>query len=180
MTSFTTTHSSTIAPRTAAAAGTTATALAALLALLFAHGWREVAVVVPVLVAVAAWVFGYVVPRALRRAETGGIALALALPAALLVVPAFWSGLPLVLGVAAVIVGNHGRHGRTRPGAAIAALALGALTVVFFLSIYVMEAIAGNTGFLFDLNCPGEALTAARPDAHVPSCNFVRCTNMQV
>ncbi len=148
MTTMTTTHSSTTSR--IAALGAATGVVAATLALLFAHDWNEVAVVAAVLVVVTAGVYGYVVPRALRKESAGGTALGLAIPAALLAVPAFWSGLPFVLGIAAMLVGNAGRRARTGAGTCIAALVLGALTVVFYLSIYVMEGFAGNTGFLFD------------------------------
>ena len=97
---------------------------------------------------VTAGVWGYVVPRALRKESAGGTALGLAVSAALIVVPAFWSGLPLVLGVAALLVGNTGRKASTGAGKCIAALGLAAVTVLFYLSIYVSEALAGETGFL--------------------------------
>ena len=98
-------------------------------------------------------VWAYVVPRALRKESAGGTALGLAVPAALLVVPAFWSGLPLVLGVAALLVGNAGRKAPTGAGKCIAAIALAAVTVLFYLSIYVTEAVGGETGFLLELTC---------------------------
>ena len=122
--------------------------VAASLTALFAHDWAEVVVTVPIIAVVTAGVWGYVVPRAMRRESAGGTALALAVPAALLVVPAFWSGLPLVLGVAALLVGNAGRKAPTGAGKCIAAVVLAALTVLFYLAIYVAESIAGNTGFL--------------------------------
>ena len=63
-------------------------------------------------------------------AATDATALAYAVVAALLAVPAFWTGLPFVLGVAAVILGNVGRTAQgTEPGRAIAAVVLGALGV---------------------------------------------------
>ena len=146
MTTMTTAPSSTTS-RIAALGGVTGV-VAATLTLLFAHDWAEVAVVAAILVVVTAGVYGYVVPRALRKESAGGTALGLAIPAALLSVPAFWSGLPFVLGIAAMVVGNAGRQARTGSGKSIVALALGALTVLFYLSIYVMEGFAGNTGFL--------------------------------
>ena len=133
-----------------AALGAASGVVAATLALLFAHDWTEVAVVGAILAVVTPGVYGYVVPRALGKESAGGTALGLAIPAALLSVPAFWSGLPFVLGIAAMVVGSAGRRSRTGSGASIAALVLGALTVLFYVSIYVVEAFAGNTGFLFD------------------------------
>lgn len=140
--------SSTPSVRAAAGIGTGTAAMAFTLTTLFAHDWTEVIVVGGVIVAVTALVFGLVVPRALRSGASGGTALALAIGAAVVVVPAFWSGLPAVLGVAAMILGRTALLGRGGGGKAIAALVLASLTVLFYLSIYVMEGIAGATGFL--------------------------------
>ena len=116
-----------------------------------AHDWTEIIVSASVLVAVAAVVFGLVLPKALRKESAGGTGLALSVPAVLLTVPAFWSGLPLVLGVAGMIVGNTGRNARTGSGKCIAALVLGALAVLGYAAIYVSDlVINGSTGFLFD------------------------------
>jgi hypothetical protein len=115
-----------------------------------AHDWSELLVVGAVIVVTAAVVFGLVVPRALRKESAGGTALALAVPAALLVVPAFWSGLPMVLGAAALLVGDHGRRARTGAGTSIAALVLGALAMLAYVAIYVGDATSGGAGFLFD------------------------------
>lgn len=122
--------------------------VAAALTTLFAHDWAEAAFSVSIIVVVTAVVWGYVVPRALRKESAGGTALCLAIPAALVVVPAFWSGLPLVLGVAALLVGNAGRRAPSGAGKCIAAIVVAALTVLFYLSIYVSEGIGGEKGFL--------------------------------
>ena len=116
----------------------------------FAHDWREIAFSVVLLAVVTAVVFGVVVPRALRKESAGGTALALAIPAVLLAMPAFWSGLPLVLGLAGVIVGNAGRTARTGAGKCIAAVVLGALAVVSYVAIHVMSGILGEVGFLLN------------------------------
>jgi hypothetical protein len=153
MTTYTDTSASprgTLASHRTALLGVGSGLLAATLTTLFAHDWGEVAVSVTVIAVVTAGVWGYVVPRALGRASAGGTALGLAVPAALLVVPAFWSGLPLVLGVAALVVGNAGRKAPSGAGKCIAAIALAALTVLFYLFIYVSEGLAGETGFLLD------------------------------
>lgn len=116
-----------------------------------AHDWTEIIVSTSILVAVTAVVFGLVLPKALRKESAGGTGLALSVPAALLTLPAFWSGLPLVLGVAGMIVGNAGRNARTGSGKCIAALVLGALAVLGYVAIYVSDlVINGSTGFLFD------------------------------
>ena len=150
MTTMTTTshHAST---RTAASsAGVAAVGVAGVLTALFAHDWAEIGVSVGLLIAVAIGVFGYVVPRALRKESAGGTALGLSIPAFLLTLPAFWSGLPLVLGVAGLIVGNAGRSARSGSGKCIAAVVLSSLAVLGYLAIYVFSAFAGETGFLLD------------------------------
>jgi hypothetical protein len=116
-----------------------------------AHDWTEVVVTVAVIVVAAGLVFGVVVPRALRKDSAGGTALGLSIPAALLTLPAFWTGLPLVLGVAGIIVANRGRTARSGSGQCIAALVIGALAVLGYLMIYAWDGlVAGNAGFLFD------------------------------
>lgn len=146
MTTMSTTHSATgtnigvLAAASALVAGT--------LSALFAHDGREALVEIGIIAVVTAFVFGYVVPRALRKDSAGGTALGLSLPAALLIVPAFWSGLPFVLGVAGMVVGGAGRRAPSGAGKCIAAFVLGALAVLAYMSIYVMEGMAGNTGFL--------------------------------
>ncbi len=115
------------------------------------HTWAEILITVPVIVLTAGLVFGLVVPRALRKEAAGGVALALSIPAALLLLPAFWAGVPFVLAVGAVIVGNAGRSARSGAGTCIAGLALGALVSVSYLAIYAAEIAAGNAGgFLFN------------------------------
>ena len=128
--------------------GIAAAVIASTLSTLFAHDWGEVVVVVAVIGVTTGVVFGLVVPRALRKPSAGGTALGLALPAAVLLLPAFWSGLPFVLGLAGAIVGNAGRNAETGSGKSTAALVISALVVLCYLSIYVAEGIAGHTGFL--------------------------------
>lgn len=150
MTTMTTTSHRTSTRTTATSAGVAAVGVAGVLTALFAHDWAEIAVCVGVLIAVAFGVFGYVVPRALRKESAGGTALGLSIPAFLLTLPAFWSGLPLVLGVAGLVVGNAGRSARSGSGKCIAAVVLSSLAVLGYLAIYVFSAFAGETGFLLD------------------------------
>lgn len=115
-----------------------------------AHTWSEIGIVVGAIAVTAGLVFGLVVPRALRRESAGGTSLALSVPAVLLLVPAFWSGVPLVLGVAGLLVGNAGRQARAGAGTCIAGAVLGALAVVGYVAIYILDAMNGGAGFLFD------------------------------
>jgi hypothetical protein len=136
--------------RSPAALGAVAALVAVALSVLGAHDWSEIALEVGMIVVGYALVFGLVVPRALRKESAGGTALGLAIPAARLVLPAVWSGLPLILGVAGIVVGNAGRSARTGAGKCIAAVVLGSLTVIAYAAIYVGDLGAGNWGFLFD------------------------------
>jgi hypothetical protein len=116
-----------------------------------AHDWTELLVVTAVIAVAGLGVFGVVVPRALRRDSAGGTALWLSVPALLLTLPAFWSGLPLVLGVGGVVIGNAGRRGHAGAGRSAVAVALGALAILGYLTIYVVDGVVGgNAGFLFD------------------------------
>jgi hypothetical protein len=63
---------------------------------------------------------------------------------ALLVVPAFWSGLPMLLGVAAAMLGYAGKRATTGSGKATAGLVLGLLTVVAYLAIYLSDYLANH------------------------------------
>lgn len=148
MTTTVTTTATAVTPTTVRGIGAAVGLVSACLTTLFAHDWPEAISMVALIAVVTGVVFGYALPRAMQRGGSGRQALAYAVVAALLAVPAFWTGLPFVLGVAAVILGNAGRTARSGSGASIAAIALGALTSLFYVSIYVMEGIAGNTGFL--------------------------------
>lgn len=130
--------------------GVATTLVAAACTTAFAHDWTEVIVSVSGMALIAAVIFGIVVPRALRKESAGGTALGLSIPAVLLTLPAFWTGLPLVLGAAGFVVGSAGRQARSGAGTCIAGLVLGALAVLGYVAIYVMSGIAGETGFLFE------------------------------
>jgi hypothetical protein len=118
--------------------------VAAALSISGAHDTREWVVEVVIEAAAAALLFGFVVPRGLRHESAGGRALVMAVLGALLVVPAFWSGLPLLLGSAAALLGYAGKQASTGSGKATAALVLGVLTVVAYLAIYVSDYLAGH------------------------------------
>ncbi len=116
-----------------------------------AHSWGELLSMAAFVALAGLLVFGFVVPRALRKESAGGTALALSVPALLLTLPAFWSGLPLVLGTAGMVLGNAGRTARTGAGQCIASLVVGALAVAGYLAIYIGDGVlAGHAGFLFD------------------------------
>lgn len=150
MTTTTTTGPATTSRELVAAVGVGSTLLALGFTALGAHDWTEIGIVGGAVVLTAVLVYGWVVPRALRKESAGGTALALTIPAVLLVVPAFWSGLPMVLGAAGLLVGGAGRNARKGAGLCIAGVVLGALAVAAYLVIYVGDATGGGLGFLFD------------------------------
>lgn len=110
-----------------------------------AHGIPEMVVVLATIVVVTGGVYGFLLPRALIRPSAGGTALALSVVALLLTLPAFWSGLPLVLGVAGGMLGYVGRGAPSGSGKAIAGCVLGLLAAMAYLAIYVVDGvIMGN------------------------------------
>lgn len=118
---------------------------------LTAHDWGEIAIVAVTVAIASAVVFGVVVPRALASDGPGKAGLWCAVPALLLTLPAFWSGLPLVLGTAGVLLGSAGRNAPRHSGKAICALVVGAIAVLGYLAIYIGDGvIAGHVGFLLD------------------------------
>jgi hypothetical protein len=82
-------------------------------------------------------IFGLVVARGLRHTAAGGRGIAMGVIGLLAVPVAFWSGLPLVLGTAATLLGHAGKRADRGSGKAIAALVLGLLSVIGYLGIYV-------------------------------------------
>jgi hypothetical protein len=99
-------------------------------------GAPEYAVTLACSLAVAAALFGWVIPRSERPARAGLIAGLLGA----LALPVFWTGLPFVLGPAAVALGLLGRVRPEARGQATVALALGAFVTV-----------AGVAGLVLDL-----------------------------
>lgn len=83
-----------------------------------------------------------VVVRGLRKESAGGRALAIGIISVLLIVPAFWSGLPMILGGAAALLGYAGRRASSGSGQATAAFVLGALAMIGYVAFYVSDWIA--------------------------------------
>lgn len=117
------------------------TAVAVTLSITRSHSMPEWIVEVLVELVAAALLFGLVVPRGLRRASAGGRGIAMGVVAVLLVVPAFWAGLPLLLGAAAALLGSAGRRADRGAGSAVAALVLGLLGVAAYVAIYLTDFI---------------------------------------
>jgi hypothetical protein len=82
-------------------------------------------------------IFGLVVARGLRHTAAGGRGIAMGVIGLLAVPVAFWSGLPLVLGTAATLLGHAGKRADRGSGKAIAAFVLGLLSVIGYVGIYV-------------------------------------------
>lgn len=104
-----------------------------------AHDTGELVIVVAACAVVAGGVFGLVLPRAMRQESAPGRALALSILGLLLIVPAFWSGLPMVLGAAGALLGYAGRNAATGSKGSIAALVVGLLAVVGYWASYVTD-----------------------------------------
>ena len=83
-------------------------------------------VTLAVCIGIAAVLFGWAIPRTTHPARAGLIAGVLGL----LSLPVFWSGLPYVLGPAAIVFGLIGRSRDGGTGAATTAVVLGALATV--------------------------------------------------
>lgn len=127
-------------------AGILSTGVAMAFSYLGAHDLGEVLVMFVLQAVVAGLLFGVVVSRGLRHDSAGGRGIAMAVVGLLLVAPAFWSGLPVLLGVAAVLLGLAGRRASHGSGKAITSLALGVLCVVAYLAIYFGD--LSNTGVI--------------------------------
>ncbi len=106
------------------------------------HSVGEFLVVVAFILVAAGVVFGLVVPRFLDRPSAAGVGLGLSI-AALVLVMAFWSGLPPVLGVGGILLGKAARD-RGRGGLATAAITVGALALVADVAIYVADWMSTN------------------------------------
>jgi hypothetical protein len=118
--------------------------ISSMFTVLGAHDVTEIVVCTVVAVAATIGVYGFLLPRALERQSAGGTALALSVIAAVLTLPAFWTGLPLVLGAAGALLGYVGRNAASGGGKSIAAVVLGALAAIGYLAIYVSESISGR------------------------------------
>lgn len=122
--------------------GLATTAVALALSMIGAHDNVERIVEVALITVGAAVLFGIVVPRGLRHESAGGRAMVLGVLGVLLVVPAFWSGLPAQLGVAAALLGYAGKRAEAGSGKAIVGLVIGLLATMAYVAIYVGDFIA--------------------------------------
>lgn len=100
-------------------------------------GAQEFAVTGAVALAVAAFLFGWYAPRAERPRRAAVLTSVLGLVA----VPAFWSGLPIVLGAAGAVLGARAFDDRSRTVPALA-IALGLLACMLGVGVSVYDAVA--------------------------------------
>lgn len=86
----------------------------------------------------AAVVFGWIVPRGLRKESAGGTAVALAV-LAVLSIAMFWSGLPPVLAAGSVVLGLAGWNARRGAWLCRAAVVIAAFAIVGDLVVYIQD-----------------------------------------
>jgi hypothetical protein len=125
-------HETTDHRLTSAAAGLLSFAVASYFIATNAHDNGEIYFSVGLAAVVAVVLFGWLVPTRMA-AGAPATALTLGVLAALLVLPAFWSGLPLLLGVAGLLVGRASSGKR-----AVAAIVLSAIATIVYLYLYVV------------------------------------------
>jgi hypothetical protein len=93
------------------------------------------AVTLGISLALAAGMFGWAIPRSSRPGRDGLVAAAFAL----LSLPVYWTGLPYVLGPAALVLGLIGRARPQGRGVATTAAVLGALATVAAIAAVVAD-----------------------------------------
>jgi len=118
-------------------AAVAAAAIGCTLSWLFADSRAEAIGEVVLILLLTAVIFGVVVRRGLRHAAAGGRGIAMGVVGLLAVPVAFWSGLPVVLGTAATLLGYAGKRADHGSGKAIAAFVLGLLTLIGYVVVYV-------------------------------------------
>jgi len=107
------------------------------------YGAREFLVVAAIVVAVAALMFAFVVPRALSSGRTGNLGLGLAV-ASLPFVLVFWSGITPLLAVSGILLGLAARRTTDGAGKGAVAVGVGALALLGYVAIYVSDWMATN------------------------------------
>ena len=105
-----------------------------------AHTRIEIAIVLGALIVVTALVYGVLLPKKLER-PNARVAMIVSAIAGASVVPAFWSALPLLLGVAGAILGYTAWKADQRPRTAIGAMVIGVLSVLGYFVVYIDEII---------------------------------------
>lgn len=100
-------------------------------------------VVCAIITVAAVAVFGFVVPRGLRRESAGGAALVLTI-LGLLTVAAFWSGLPPILAAGGMLLGWAGRNASRGRVSCRIALAIGTVALAADVAVAIGDWLANN------------------------------------
>ena len=106
-----------------------------------AHGRYEIPIVMTGIVLSMIGIYGFLLPRKLSHPSPGGTAFILSVIAVVLLLPTFWSGQSLILGVAGIMLGYVGRKGQSGARRSVVAVALGLLASVGYLTIYLLDAL---------------------------------------
>lgn len=104
------------------------------------HRW-EIAIVLAGIVVALVGIYGYLLPRKLTQESASGTALILSSIAALVLLPAFWSGQSLILGAAGALLGYAGRRAPSGRRKSIAAIVVGTLAMAGYFAVYILDAI---------------------------------------
>lgn len=99
-------------------------------------------IVLGVIGVAAAVVFGWVVPRGLRKESAGGTAITLSVLGVLALV-VFWSGLPPVLAAGGIVLGLAGWSARSGAWLCRTAVVVGLFALVADLVVYVQDMARG-------------------------------------
>jgi hypothetical protein len=99
---------------------------------------REYLVVLAIIAVATAAVFGWIVPRGLRRDSAATTALVLSV-LGLVSIAVFWSGLPAVLAMGGIVLGWAGRNARHGSRLSIAAVAVGLFAIAADIAVYVQD-----------------------------------------
>src|SRR4051794_9109297 len=96
----------------------------------FADSRAEAIIDVVFIPLLTAAIFGLVVSRGLRHTAAGGRGIIMGVIGLLTLPVAFWSGIPLVLGAGATLLGYAGKRADQGSGKAMASFVLGLVTVI--------------------------------------------------
>lgn len=126
--------------------GLATVAVSSVFTYLGAHSRGEYVSMIALALVTAAVVYGWVAPKSLENGAAPKTAMAMSVVAALTALPAYWTGLPLVLGAAGALLGYAGRGPGKGSGLSIAAMLVGVLSVLGYLTIYIVDGLVfGNT-----------------------------------
>lgn len=100
------------------------------------HQTSDYLIVFAIIGVAAAVVFGWIVPRGLRKESAGATALSLSV-LGLLTIAVFWSGLPPVLAAGGAVLGLAGWNARRGAWLCRAAVVVAALALVADIAVYI-------------------------------------------